>query len=102
LVLVRVEARVRLAERVARGAGVFGQEDGPERGADLEPLALGREGLARGVEDLLDRDVADRGEQAELVAAEAERGSAFVRDSREPDPEALEQRIAGRVAEGVV
>src|SRR5262249_11408292 len=54
------------------------------------------------VEDRLDGGVTDRGEEAELVASEPEGTPAVVWDLRELDPETLEERIPGRVAEGVV
>src|SRR5206468_4942593 len=68
LVLLGVESSVCLAECLARIRCVVGEENRAERRPDLESLALRRERVHGGIEELVDGDVENRRQQAELVS----------------------------------
>jgi hypothetical protein len=100
-VLVRVHALVGLAQRLGRFADPL-EHHGAVRAADVEALApLGQRGARVGDHGVAVAVRHER-EDAELVAAHAVGATAALERGRQVATEALEQRIASRVAERVV
>ena len=100
--LVLVHALVREAQGIRRG-GYLGRDVRKAVGAaDLEHVAgLGERG--RGDRDgLRALAVLVAGEHAELVAAHPVRGATALHRAAERHSQAVQQRVAGRMAEGVV
>ena len=100
--LVRVHPLVGEAQGLRRVDPLAVEQDHAVRAADAEaPAVLAERG--RGARDDLRRiGVAHAGEDAELVAAHAVGGAVAGDRLREAAAEALEQHVAGDVAEGVV
>src|SRR4051794_6039883 len=102
LSLLRVHAAVGDPQGGGRRLGFAGQLDPAPRGPDREAGAAIGEGGLGGLDDHVGFRLADRGEHAELVAAEAVGPAPGNRRGGQIGAEALEQLVAGGVAEAVV
>ena len=101
-VFLGVEALVGRLERLACVGRLVRQENGAERADDLEAFASFGERLAGAVDQRLRLAFTDRRDEAELVSPEPVDGPAVARDAGQLCAEPDEQRVAGRVPEGVV
>ena len=101
-VLLRVEALVRDLERDVRLGRLVGEHHGTERALDPEALTVLGECLARPVDQLLGLILADRRDEAELVAAEAICGTVPSGNGSQLRAKTGQEGVSGGMAEGVV
>src|SRR4051812_17439860 len=100
-VLLRVHSVIGSAECLGCVTGFLRDDDRAESGRDCEPLSLLRQGIAHGLH--CRAPICSLGDYGELVApGPVGLPIKLVGCLPERAPEALKQRVASRVAEGVV
>ena len=100
-VLVGVHTQVGRHEQLGRLESVFADDDGAVRGRDREPFTALRQ-CARTQETPAASSPPRRGEHAELVAPEPVRGAPVDGRLGELGGKPVQERVPGKVAEGVV